>query len=594
MNRNHKMWLGGILLVPMAALAVAWNLAAASPGPAAEPGGPAVTSTPQPDAGRFGPAPAIALTSDPRVQAMMDQVQTEDLLYHLTALTGERVTTIGGEPYTILTRYSQKTPGGTEGVRKAAQYLLERYAEWGIQAEAWHYSTYDWVNVVAELPGWVHPERVHILCAHYDSRSENGTSSEGRAPGADDNGSGTVAVLLAADILRQHAFEDTIRFVHFSGEEVGIWGSSAYAHAVSWAGGRIVDVINLDMIAWDKKYGPDIDLHAKDPASQEVADAFASVIQAYGLNLIPQKIYGSLAIGLSDHAPFWDVGIPAFLAIEDYYPGHRDFNDHYHTVQDLVANLQPPECEHCLDYFTQFARATLGTVAHRAGLLPEGLPTPTPTATPTSTATPACPDQLPDGGFEAGLNSTAWTLDSPQGLPLISQEKPRTGTWGALLGNQTSSGDRIGQTVHLPAGATAAALSAWWYMETDEWQWGANPAGHPHDRLRVQVLNPAGVLLAELEVLTEMHPQGRWNFSTWDLAPYVGQTVQVRFAAETNFQNVTRFFLDDVALRYCTLETVTPTPTSTPTATATVTPTRPPVRHAYLPWVERGGGEMAR
>jgi len=131
-----------------------------------------------------------------------------------------------------------------------------------------------------------------------------------------------------------------------------------------------------------------------------------------------------------------------------------------------------------------------------------------------------------------------------------------------------------------------------------------NPAGRPHDRLRVQVLDEGGALLEELETLTEEYPQGRWNFSTWDLAPYAGQTVQVRFVADTNSGYVTRFFVDDVSLRYCgfgtptptTTPTATATPTETPTPTATptitmtptATPSEWPVHRQYLPLIERG------
>lgn len=535
------------------------------------------------------PGAESGLTPDPRIQAMMDQVRTDDLLYHLTALSGEREAVIGGEPYIIRTRYAEMSPAATEGLRKAAQYLLERYAEWGILAYRWHFSTYGWDNIVAELPGWEHPERVHIFCAHYDSTNNRGDPTV-HAPGADDNGSGTVAVLVAASILRQYAFRDTIRFVHFTAEERGLWGASAYAHQVAWEGEQVVDVLNLDMVAWDNQGAPDMDLHARDPASQGLAEAFASVVDAYRLDLVPETFAGAAATDASDHSPFWQVGIPAILAIENYEPREeQDFNPYYHSARDLVANLQPGACGNCLPFFTVFARAALGTVAHRAGLLPEGMPTPTPTPTPTSTPTPACPDHLPDGDFEQGLLDTAWTLHSPQGQPLITQDRPRSGAWGALLGSQVYSRDSISQTVVLPPDAGPVTLSAWWYLETNEWNWSVNPAGHPHDRLHVEVLDADGTLLAELGVLTEEVPQGRWTYSTWDLTPYVGQTVQVCFRADTNVSYVSRFFLDDVALRHCGSEppTLTPTPTPSPTAT-------PVLGRQYLPLALRGwaGGHI--
>lgn len=592
MSQHSKNWTWIVTFALLGAMTLGTGAAAQgspSPGGALHAGGPGAEAGLRGSQGRTS-----GLTPDPRVQAMMDQVRTEGLLYHLTALSGEREAVIGGEPYTILTRYAQMSPTATEGLQRAAQYLLERYAEWGIPAQRWHFSTYGWDNVVAELPGWVHPERVHILCAHYDSTNNRGDPRL-RAPGADDNGSGTVVVLLAADILRQYAFRDTIRFVHFTAEERGLWGSSAYAHHVAWEGEEIVDVLNLDMVAWDGRGAPDMDLHARDLASQEVAATFAGVVSAYGLDLVPETFSGAAATDASDHSPFWQVGIPAILAIENYEPREaQDFNPYYHSDQDLVANLQPPNCSSCLAFFTAFARAALGTVAHRAGLLPEGLPTPTPTPTPTSTPTPACPNHLPDGDFERGLLGTAWTLHSPQGQPLITQDNPRSGAWSALLGSQVYSRDHIAQTVALPPDAAPATLSAWWYLETNEWNWWVSSVDRPHDRLHVEVLDKGGALLAELAVLTEEHPQGRWTFSTWDLTPYAGRTVQIRFRADTNPSYVSRFALDDVALRYCGSGPLTPTPTSTPTATPTetATPTSTPVpARLYAPLALREWAE---
>jgi len=201
---------------------------------------------------------------------------------------------------------------------------------------------------------------------------------------------------------------------------------------------------------------------------------------------------------------------------------------------------------------------------------------------------------------------TAWTLHSPQGQPLITQDNPRSGAWSALLGSQVYSRDSISQTVDLPPDAAPVTLSAWWYLESNEWNWMVNPASHPNDRLHVEVLDAGGARLAELGVLTEEYPQGRWTLSTWDLTPYAGRTVQVRFRADTNTSYVSRFFLDDVALRYCRSEPPTPTPTWTPsptpspteTPTATPTPTAtspsPVLSRRYVPLVLRGwaGGQV--
>ncbi len=104
---------------------------------------------------------------------------------------------------------------------------------------------------MAEIRGTVHPERIWLVGGHFDDTSETPYS---RAPGADDNASGTAATLVLAGILREHRFADTVRFVHFSGEEQGQWGSRAYARSLSSAGsaGDGVHRPGHDRLGWQR------------------------------------------------------------------------------------------------------------------------------------------------------------------------------------------------------------------------------------------------------------------------------------------------------------------------------------------------------
>ena len=71
------------------------------------------------------------------------------------------------------------------------------------------------------------------------------------------------------------------------------------------------------------------------PATLDLAYLFASVVNAYDLDLIPQIVPDG--IGASDHASFWAYGYPAILGIEDHTGG--DFNDYYHTTDDTINHL---------------------------------------------------------------------------------------------------------------------------------------------------------------------------------------------------------------------------------------------------------------
>jgi hypothetical protein len=290
---------------------------------------------------------------DPFIAQLVNQAETVTLTSYVADLSGERPALVGGEPYTFRTRYSY-----SRGIKKATQYLAEHYSALGLETSYHEYRHHGlvWRNVEATLPGVSHPERIYIICAHVDSISPFPMLY---APGADDNASGTAAVMMAADILSRHRFENTIRFVNFSGEEQGMHGSRAYADRAEARGEDISGVINLDMLGWDDTGGPDIDLHAgTNPSSLALARTFRETVTHYGLDLVPQ-IIGAGAVDTSDHGPFWDNGYPAILAIENYHPDGEDFNPCYHSPAECADLLEHMN----LEYFTTFTQAAVATLA---------------------------------------------------------------------------------------------------------------------------------------------------------------------------------------------------------------------------------------
>jgi Zn-dependent M28 family amino/carboxypeptidase len=322
-----------------------------------------------------GPQPASALGEPaPLIEEMIAQVDTDTVYLYDGNLSGENQVTIGGQPYTLYTRYSYSG----EPVQKATQFVYEHFENLGLEVEYHNYNWagYDLRNVVATKPGLTYPDDIYIICAHVDSRAETHQIALTNAPGADDNASGVTAVMIAADILSQYDFDYTIRFVTFTGEEQGLHGSHYYAQDAYNQGDDILGVLNLDMIAYDSDDQPIIELHAGTGAgSIAIANLFADVVGTYDIDLDPE-IITSGATNRSDHASFWDYGYDAILAIEDFW---GDSNPHYHTTNDQLSALNMP-------YFTEFVKASVGTVVGMAGLL-DGTVTRTPTPTPTATAT---------------------------------------------------------------------------------------------------------------------------------------------------------------------------------------------------------------
>lgn len=308
--------------------------------------------------GRQAPHLPDAVSPMPQVQDMIDQVHQERLLAYVEELSGERPALINGEPSTIATRYTY----ADAQLRQATRYVYERLARLELDARyhQWkHDNTAFPPNVVAEKRGLSRPDDVYILGAHLDSTSQQ---PQTRAPGADDNASGAAAVLLAAELLAPYHFEATLRFVLFTGEEQGLWGSAAYAQSVSSE--SIMGVLNLDMIGWDRLDGPDLDLHADSDVagSVELGELFAAAVEAYDLDLAPAVYLDGT--NRSDHASFWNEGFPAVLLIENFRDdpptGQSDFNAYYHTVNDRSAFLSR-------SYLVEMARGAVATLAHLAG-----------------------------------------------------------------------------------------------------------------------------------------------------------------------------------------------------------------------------------
>jgi hypothetical protein len=144
------------------------------------------------------------------------------------------------------------------GNRLAAEYLFKAYKAFGYSPE------YQWfdppaqigsagtrggtvqpratANVVATLGGTVNPELVYVISSHYDS-VEGG-------PGADDDTSGTAALLEAARVLAGHPLPATVKFASMTGEESGLLGSREFVRRAVEQKLHIVGVLNNDMIGW--------------------------------------------------------------------------------------------------------------------------------------------------------------------------------------------------------------------------------------------------------------------------------------------------------------------------------------------------------
>jgi hypothetical protein len=255
--------------------------------------------------------------ADPFIAGLLAQLNSDDLAAIIAELSGETPVVIDGQEVTLATRYFF-----TQGDDLAGQYIYQRYVDMGLDVAYfdWTYGQYSGRNVIAQIPGVLHPERVWFIGGHFDSISNDPYN---RAPGADDNGTGSASTLLIARILSQVQVADTVRFVHFSGEEQGQWGSKRYAPSLAGAGEEVMGYIDLDMFGWDGNGDRVVEVHTgTGEASNALGTALIDANQVYTQGLSFERKQAS-ASRFSDHSPFWDRGYPAVLAIENFFDGER-------------------------------------------------------------------------------------------------------------------------------------------------------------------------------------------------------------------------------------------------------------------------------
>jgi len=324
-------------------------------------------------------ARVVPQTSDLSVHSMVQAVSPTLLIHHVCKLQDRDELGYCNE---LGTRYSF----ATADLAEAADYLYGAYASYGLDVtfDPFVFNSKPMTNVVAELSGnGSSRDHIYIISAHYDSISQTPFDA---APGADDNASGAAAVLEVARVLGTHSFPCTIRFINFAGEEQGLIGSAHYVEQAAQRGEVIHGVLNLDMIAYESVPPNDhrVEIHAGiAPLSISLAEALLDSISDFGLDLLPEVITAS-ATWRSDHASFWNHGVPALLAVEDM----DDFNPHYHSTRDTRTRLRP-------QLMAEFTKACLATLARLACQSYETPHTPTPLRSPTPTATLAPTATLP-------------------------------------------------------------------------------------------------------------------------------------------------------------------------------------------------------
>jgi hypothetical protein len=133
------------------------------------------------------------------------------------------------------------------GNAKAIDYLERTYRSFGYSPELQWFEPAQargnrTANILATLRGTENPDLIYVVSSHFDSVAAG--------PGADDDTSGTAALLEAARMLSATPLPATVVFASFTGEEAGLLGSREFVRVTGAAGWNVVGALNNDMIGW--------------------------------------------------------------------------------------------------------------------------------------------------------------------------------------------------------------------------------------------------------------------------------------------------------------------------------------------------------
>jgi PKD repeat protein len=151
---------------------------------------------------------------------------------------------------------------------------------------------------------------------------------------------------------------------------------------------------------------------------------------------------------------------------------------------------------------------------------------------------------LGNTGFESGAASP-WTMSSGVlcSNSTCSGEVAHGGAWFAWMdGYGSAHTDTVSQSVAIPSGKTSATLSYALHIDT------AESGSTAYDKLKVQVLNSSGTVLATLATYSNVNAASGYTVHTANLAAYIGQTVTIKFTGTEDSSLQTSFVLDDVTL----------------------------------------------
>ncbi|HET7216532.1 MAG TPA: M28 family peptidase [Vicinamibacterales bacterium] len=212
------------------------------------------------------------------------------------------------------------------GNKLASAYLFDAYQSFGYAPEFQWFERANALggqtaNVIATLKGTVNPELVYVVSSHYDSAAAG--------PGADDDSTGTAALLETARVLAGRPQPATIVFASFTGEEAGLLGSREFVRRAVADKIAVVGALNNDMVGWANDHRLDSTIRCSNAGIRDVQHAAALQFT----NLIT---YDALYYKSTDAVAYYDAfgdivgGIGSYPVLS---------SPHYHQPHDVLETI---------------------------------------------------------------------------------------------------------------------------------------------------------------------------------------------------------------------------------------------------------------
>ncbi len=262
----------------------------------------------------------VVTEEDPRIREMLNQVNMDSL-----EATVQHLQDYGSRIW------------NSDNAFAASDWIASRMEALGLEVEQQPFNANTWMgsgaaapNVIGIQRGTLYPDTYVVCGSHFDSFSYEAMMGGGTAPGADDNATGVASVLESARIMTQYEFEYSIIYCAYGCEEMGLYGSEAYASRCQQQGMDIIGYFNNDMNGY--LYGDQIHIDCIYPNSVEpIGTYYMNVGEVYYPELPIRHV--NFTQGDSDHTSFNNHGYMGIYPFEDY----EHYSPYIHTPNDVIG-----------------------------------------------------------------------------------------------------------------------------------------------------------------------------------------------------------------------------------------------------------------